>query len=588
MVYQVVLYLCPQFEACWMWHIMGYGNHHKEHAFDEYGRANFLAFVLEWVESILNDFDDVLRQADIYGAVVVSRYSYDFHPNVSRAFYELWGPLSNTFHHGNGEMGISLYDLKVIGGLPILGLPYDEFIPLNNKLCREDLYPSTVGELLRIHSQLCIFHKKEQVFHDQWSQHFSQGEAIYGVVGNSNNIIPKHKAKDLKFPLNISCEGQLAAFLAFWHSLFVMPLDNAIRLECFYMESLMARGFRVSLAPAVLGLICHVLSIVATHRRAHYPLLIRYNIEAKYVSSNKARIIFKSEFMVYRPSVFLAHEDCILLDMESLANDAFEFLICMHSALLPIRVVSVRGSDVGLRTWQEPKQSSYTNIPQHASIFRVPPALDHALGVVDRHIPRKDHIFVIFNLKSILTCMSKRGFNSSSSPRGASLSRGHKKRIRSARRKHYSGVNHVMHHSLRSSAYIEALGDVNVDLIHDLIPQHEECLNTKLAIETQLIEIAKEIDNLDVKDAIIKEAQERVHQMREEHEAKKTSFNMQKMNLEVSSEHQNQQVAQLQESRIDAKENLLPQIGTTRRSLKAQKQEIHHLINSIFSSCSKL
>ncbi|CAL8167998.1 unnamed protein product [Prunus armeniaca] len=129
------------------------------------------------------------------------------------------------------------------------------------------LYPSTVGELLRIHSQLCIFHKKEQVFHDQWSHHFFQGEAIYGVVGNSNNIIPKHKAKDLKFPLNISCEGQLAAFLAFWHSLFVLPLDNAIRLECFYMASLMARGFRVSLAPAVLGLICHVLSIVATHRR---------------------------------------------------------------------------------------------------------------------------------------------------------------------------------------------------------------------------------------------------------------------------------------------------------------------------------
>ncbi|CAB4286061.1 unnamed protein product [Prunus armeniaca] len=294
--------------------------------------------------------------------------------------------------------------------------------------------------------------------------------------------------------------------------------------------------------------------------------------------------------------------------MESLANDAFEFLICMHSALLPVReyrrtsfyLVSVRGSDVGLRTWREPKQSSYTNIPQHASIFRVPPALDHALGVVDRHIPRKDHIFVIFNLKSILTYMSKRGFNSSSSPRGASLSRGHKKRICSARRKHYSGDNHVMHHSLRvnrdshlkrhskSGAYIEALGDVNVDLIHDLIPQHEECLNTKLAIETQLTDIAKEIDNLDVKDAIIKEAQERVHQMREEHEAKKTSFNMQKMNLEVSSEHQNQQVAQLQESRIDAKENLLPQIGTTRRSLKAQKQEIHHLINSIFSSCSKL
>ncbi|KAI5316829.1 hypothetical protein L3X38_036536 [Prunus dulcis] len=102
-----------------------YGNLHKEHASDEYGRAmafgpqymrscplnsirlmlrnqiswgsnfkffgraNFRSFVLEWTESILSDFGDVLRQADMYGAVAISRYSYDFCPNVWRAFYEL-------------------------------------------------------------------------------------------------------------------------------------------------------------------------------------------------------------------------------------------------------------------------------------------------------------------------------------------------------------------------------------------------------------------------------------------------------------------------------------------------------------------
>ncbi|KAI5311949.1 hypothetical protein L3X38_041122 [Prunus dulcis] len=50
--------------------------------------------------------------------------------------------------------------------------------------------------------------------------------------------------------------------------------------------------------------------------------------------------------MVYRPSVFLAQEDCILLDTESLADDAFEFLVCMRSALLPVRL----GGDL----WLEP------------------------------------------------------------------------------------------------------------------------------------------------------------------------------------------------------------------------------------------
>ncbi|CAL8999685.1 unnamed protein product [Prunus brigantina] len=180
--------------------------------------------------------------------VAVSRYSHDCCSNVRRAFCELWGPLSNTFHHGNGEMSISLYDLKVIGGLPILGLPYDEFIPLNEELCREDLYPSSVGELLRIHAQLHIFHKKGQVYCNHWVEYFFRGEAIYGATSNSKNVIPKQVVEARKLPLNISHEGQLAAFLAFWLSHFVMPTSKAIRPECFYMASLMARGLKVLLA----------------------------------------------------------------------------------------------------------------------------------------------------------------------------------------------------------------------------------------------------------------------------------------------------------------------------------------------------
>ncbi|CAL9000406.1 unnamed protein product [Prunus brigantina] len=66
---------------------------------------------------------------------------------------------------------------------------------------------------------------------------------------------------------------------------------------------------------------------------------VSHQIEAKDVNSNQARILFRSEFMVYRPNVFLAHEDCILLDTESLTDDAFKFLICMRSALLPVRMV---------------------------------------------------------------------------------------------------------------------------------------------------------------------------------------------------------------------------------------------------------
>ncbi|CAB4299028.1 unnamed protein product [Prunus armeniaca] len=68
-------------------------------------------------------------------------------------------------------------------------------------------------------------------------------------------------------------------------------------------------------------------------------------------------------------------------------------------------------------------------------------------SVVDRHFQRRDHVFVIDNLKRILSSMGKRGFNSSSPPHDASSSRGRKKRIRNARGQHFSGVNHMMHHS---------------------------------------------------------------------------------------------------------------------------------------------
>ncbi|CAB4263732.1 unnamed protein product [Prunus armeniaca] len=471
-----------------------------------------------------------------------------------------------------------------------------------------------------------------------------------------------------------------------------MPTNKAIRPECFYMASLMARELKVALGTVAIHLrglglpnaclpIHYVLGWLGEHfpdlttRRCdsnfpeYYPVLKRHSqIDAKYVDLTRARIIFKSDSVVYHPNVFLAQEDYILSDTENLADDTFEYLICMHSALLAERLA------------------------------RAQVILLHKDTTTRFYIPR------FTSMGSALGGTGKRGFNSSSPPLVASSRRGHKKRIRNARGQHFSGVNHLMHQSQRvnqdshlkwarhenhnmvevgssshvldeessnpvqgemrfddisfplemkpinadnptfefissdswewseqsrwefisgeiegifsrfsssktpaqfhmhhseiikalrllrstvdilgcgettfkqfaqlvdwifelarrrskSSAYIEALGDVNVDVIHDLISQHEECLNIKLALETKLTEVAKEIEDLDVKEATIREAEERVLQMREEHEAKKTSLNMQKMNLEISLEHQNEQATQLQESRTNAKEELLP------------------------------
>ena len=70
--------------------------------------------------------------------------------------------------------------------------------------------------------------------------------------------------------LNITAEGELAAFLAFWLSRFVLPYDKeVIRPETFVMAALMASGQRISLAPTVLGYIYHGLGDAA--RNPDYP-----------------------------------------------------------------------------------------------------------------------------------------------------------------------------------------------------------------------------------------------------------------------------------------------------------------------------
>ena len=111
--------------------------------------------VMEWTKRVLVRFEEPLKQAGIFGAVGVSQFSYHFDANVWRAFCELWEPLTNTLHHGAGEVGISLYDLGWIGGLPILGAMYEEFLPPNKDSIGHDKYPVTVIELLRIHAELC-------------------------------------------------------------------------------------------------------------------------------------------------------------------------------------------------------------------------------------------------------------------------------------------------------------------------------------------------------------------------------------------------------------------------------------------------
>ncbi|KAJ8421405.1 hypothetical protein Cgig2_017482 [Carnegiea gigantea] len=66
--------------------------------------------------------------------------------------------------------------------------------------------------------------------------------------------------------LNVTNIGELAAFLAFWLSPFVLLYHiEVIRPETFVMASLMVKGQKISLAPTVLGYIYHGLGQVECH-----------------------------------------------------------------------------------------------------------------------------------------------------------------------------------------------------------------------------------------------------------------------------------------------------------------------------------
>ena len=107
--------------------------------------------------------------------------------------------------------------------------------------------------------------------------HFYREYLVYFAYGEQANSEKEKSEMKKKSPirisrqeliaqLNVTTEGELAAFLAFWLSLFVFPHGKeVIRPETFIMATLMASGQQISLAPSVLGYIYNGLGEAASH-----------------------------------------------------------------------------------------------------------------------------------------------------------------------------------------------------------------------------------------------------------------------------------------------------------------------------------
>ncbi|KAH7845097.1 hypothetical protein Vadar_017759 [Vaccinium darrowii] len=104
----------------------------------QFGEISLIDGYWDWLEDVLAWNKDLLTAAKIYDAVFASLFTYDRNTNLIRSFCELWCPSTNSLHVPAGEVSISLWDIRIIGGLSINGTFYDEVVPSAKELAATD------------------------------------------------------------------------------------------------------------------------------------------------------------------------------------------------------------------------------------------------------------------------------------------------------------------------------------------------------------------------------------------------------------------------------------------------------------------
>ncbi|KAF8408637.1 hypothetical protein HHK36_004700 [Tetracentron sinense] len=265
------------------------------------GKMFFIPGYWEWAELMLTRNKDILEKSGVYDAILASLFLYNHNADLIRSFCEAWCPITNSLHTPQGEMSLSLWDLKIIGGLPITGEFYDEVVPslreitgLDEKLtpvlpfsCRFLFLAYHWVRQSNLSSGDTSHHS---VSLSSWITWWFRGDLRYHISNSKQTSFKNAKARQQypsgKFPyrcrtskedsvlhdLGVSSRDEdevlLAAFLSTWLCMFVMPNNHrsCIRPATFKVASLMAQGLKFSLAIPVLASIYNGLNIIATHK----------------------------------------------------------------------------------------------------------------------------------------------------------------------------------------------------------------------------------------------------------------------------------------------------------------------------------
>ncbi|KAH0765305.1 hypothetical protein KY290_001264 [Solanum tuberosum] len=259
-----------------------------------FGEVRYMSGYWEWVEDVLAPCKETLDNIKTYDAIFASMFTYDRNENVLQAFCENWRPSNNIVSTFVGELSISLWDLRTIGGLPVHGSFYDEVIPSAKELTHVDdqgksFLPRSCSFLFSAFYRLTKGAIDEVSFRE-WTKFWFRGLRKYaepsprtsknrtkprmnhdpsGIIDMS--FLPRTEEENAPFvelgvEESFRDETYLAAFLACWLCKFVLPNRKAdcIRASVFKVASLMAHGEIFSLAVPVLASIYRGLRDIST------------------------------------------------------------------------------------------------------------------------------------------------------------------------------------------------------------------------------------------------------------------------------------------------------------------------------------
>ncbi|KAH0647980.1 hypothetical protein KY285_033228 [Solanum tuberosum] len=352
----------------------------------------------EWTKDILGRSQEVLGTAQIYDAVYASLFTYDRNSNILQAFCEAWCPKTNTFFTSVGELSISLWDLHVLGGLPIWGSLYEEIVPEVKELVGSDekrtKYITRTCEYL-----FASFHHlrgaNQEVSFSKWISFWCKKPQRYEaappreekkstrpeLTHNPSGVLPDttrwSRVKEKMFSrLGVKVdkrdETYLAALLSCWLCVFVLPNKKGefIRLGTFKMASFMVSGRKISLAIPILASIYNGLNKISTlsqlnqikvcfpihyvygwlahYFRTHYafsngpfiPTMVVYSGEggSKYFDSDNARKhIHGGENVAWTSTMLDKMYHHFYVDNNHASEEESSYFMSIHFNYLPLR-----------------------------------------------------------------------------------------------------------------------------------------------------------------------------------------------------------------------------------------------------------